>query len=268
VTYEKLRDFLARTHFIETSVKTQSLSSSHQRGVAQSGGLAGTLSPGWTGDDMDALHETEPRTWYGESEPDVDLPARELHSLTAFELDGWIVDPINNTLRRGNEARELTPMAMRVLRVLAEHAGSAVTREQLIHRVWNDNYLTGAKRLTDEIWRIRQAFADDNRNPRLIKTLPRRGYVLLQAPRAMTVPVAIVQLDAGSKAESIHQSGPSRTVLAALLPLILGILVLATITVRQSTEIARLRQAEVAAYARALTDQGGETESRNQAVRR
>lgn len=103
-----------------------------------------------------------------------------------FALNGWIVRPASNCILLGDVRTELTPMAMQVLCLLAQYPGDVVSRDDLIRVVWAGNYLTGAKRLNDEIWRLRSALGDDPKNPTLIKTVPRRGYVLLATPQAWT----------------------------------------------------------------------------------
>lgn len=102
-----------------------------------------------------------------------------------FSLAGWVVDPRDNSLRRGATQVELTPMAMQVLLLLARHAGEVVRRETLIDAVWEGNYFSGPKRLNDEIWRLRQALDVDGRAHSLIRTLPRRGYMLVDHPRPL-----------------------------------------------------------------------------------
>jgi TolB-like protein len=64
-----------------------------------------------------------------------------------------------------------------VLACLVEHAGQAVTREELIKEVWGaDTYVDFDRGLNFCIGQIRSALDDDSVAPRYIRTLPKRGY--------------------------------------------------------------------------------------------
>jgi adenylate cyclase len=72
----------------------------------------------------------------------------------------------------------LRPKSFEVLRYLAERAGSIVTKDEVIAAVWPRVTVTDES-LTRCISDIRQAIGDSDQ--RMIKTLPKRGY-LLQGP--------------------------------------------------------------------------------------
>jgi adenylate cyclase len=69
----------------------------------------------------------------------------------------------------------LRPKSFEVLRYLAEHAGQPVTKDELMAAVW-PNVTVTEESLTRCVSDIRQAIGDQEQ--RLIKTLPRRGYLL------------------------------------------------------------------------------------------
>jgi two-component system, OmpR family, alkaline phosphatase synthesis response regulator PhoP len=71
-----------------------------------------------------------------------------------------------------DQAIELTAMEFDLLRVLAEHAGMALTREQLLEKVWGTNYF-GESRVVDvHIGHLRQKLGDGS----VIATVRGVGY--------------------------------------------------------------------------------------------
>ena len=72
----------------------------------------------------------------------------------------------------------LTGKAVAVLIELVRHAGSTVTRDQLLERVWTGRFTTPDV-LNQAITELRRALADDSRPPRYIETIPKVGYRLI-----------------------------------------------------------------------------------------
>ena len=69
----------------------------------------------------------------------------------------------------------LRPKSFEVLSYLAEHAGQTVIKDELIAAVWPD-VTVSEESLTRCISDVRLAIGDDAQ--RIIKTLPKRGYLL------------------------------------------------------------------------------------------
>ena len=76
------------------------------------------------------------------------------------------------------ELPRLTSKAVAVLIELVRHAGSTVTRDQLLDRVWTGRFTTPDV-LNQAITELRRALADDSRPPRYIETIPKVGYRLI-----------------------------------------------------------------------------------------
>jgi len=77
---------------------------------------------------------------------------------------------------RGPSGRvELRRKSFDVLRYLVEHANRIVTKEELLKAVW-PNVTVGDESLTKCISEIRRATGDESQ--RIIKTVPRRGYLI------------------------------------------------------------------------------------------
>src|SRR5690349_15906443 len=65
----------------------------------------------------------------------------------------------------------------RVLALLLEHPGEVVTREDLRRTIWPaGTFVEFDLGLDAAIHKLRQALGDSAENPRLVETLPRRGY--------------------------------------------------------------------------------------------
>ena len=70
---------------------------------------------------------------------------------------------------------ELRPKSFEVLRYLVEHAGRVVTKEEVMSAVW-PNVTVSDESSTQCIRDVRRALGDESQ--RIIKTVPRRGYLV------------------------------------------------------------------------------------------
>ena len=112
-----------------------------------------------------------------------------------FRIGSWDFYPATGELRRGTDVRRLEPRAARTLELLREAQGEVISQEQLIAGVWNGRNLS-ENSVAVVIGQLRRALGDDAREPRLIETIPKRGYRLaasVQPPpqRAKHWPIAI-----------------------------------------------------------------------------
>jgi two-component system response regulator MtrA len=86
------------------------------------------------------------------------------------------VDPEGFRARKNGRDLDLTATEFRLLLELARRPGQAFTRELLLERVWNYDYL-GDSRLVDvAVQRLRAKVEDDPRKPNLIVTVRGVGY--------------------------------------------------------------------------------------------
>src|SRR6185295_18290481 len=80
-------------------------------------------------------------------------------------------------LRRNGDIVRLQPQPFKVLVFLASHAGQTVTRQELQQAVWQaETFVDFEHGLNFCIKQIRNALGDDAQSPRMVETLPRRGY--------------------------------------------------------------------------------------------
>jgi len=95
-----------------------------------------------------------------------------------FQVGPWLVQPDLNTILRNGDAIHLAPKVMSVLACLAEQPGDLVSKEKLIQSVWPDTFVTDDV-LKGAISELRHALEDNAREPRIIETIPKRGYRLI-----------------------------------------------------------------------------------------
>jgi two-component system, OmpR family, response regulator MtrA len=88
------------------------------------------------------------------------------------------VDLTARVVTKRGETVHLTPTELRLLLELASHNGEALTRQQLLQRVWEYD-LPGDSRLVDVcVQRLRRKIEDDPSDPKLLITLRGFGYRL------------------------------------------------------------------------------------------
>ncbi len=89
-----------------------------------------------------------------------------------FELDAAAGE-----LRKAGILIKLQPQPFHVLLLLAERAGTVVTRDEIQRCLWSDSTFVDFEHgINFSINQIRGALADNAEKPRYIETLPRRGY--------------------------------------------------------------------------------------------
>jgi DNA-binding response OmpR family regulator len=97
---------------------------------------------------------------------------------TTVNVGGLELDPASFIARKEGHELSLTATEFRLLLEMARRPGQVFTREMLLDRVWNYDYL-GDSRLVDvAIQRLRAKVEDDPAHPRLITTVRGVGYRL------------------------------------------------------------------------------------------
>ena len=118
----------------------------------------------------------------------------------AFELDA-----VKGELRKAGVSLKIHPQPLRVLLLLAEHAGQAVRREEIQHCLWGDNTFVDFERgINFCVNQIRATLGDDAEKPRYVETLPRRGYRFIAPVTIDTAPA----VDEGLSEPSTDQGVP------------------------------------------------------------
>lgn len=115
-----------------------------------------------------------------------------------FKLGDWWVRPQRNELERGEEVAHVEARSMEVLVCLARHAPGVVGKQRLLDEVWSDSPFVGEEVISHAVWELRKVLGDSARAPAYIKTVPRKGYLLVAEivrPRGSALPVEGARID-------------------------------------------------------------------------
>lgn len=100
-----------------------------------------------------------------------------LLAVPAFRVGDWRVEPALNAIERGETLHHVEPKVMAALIALARRAGEVLTKAELTDAVWQVPFIS-ENRLVGVIADLRRAFGDDAGAPRIVETIPTRGYRL------------------------------------------------------------------------------------------
>jgi DNA-binding winged helix-turn-helix (wHTH) protein/TolB-like protein/Flp pilus assembly protein TadD len=104
-----------------------------------------------------------------------------------FAFAGLVVDVDRARVRRDGRPVALRPKTFALLVHLTDHAGTVVGKQELMDAVWPGLIVTDDS-LTQAISELRGAL--DDREQVLIRTIPKRGYLLDAVVQAMPLPAA------------------------------------------------------------------------------
>jgi DNA-binding winged helix-turn-helix (wHTH) protein/TolB-like protein/Tfp pilus assembly protein PilF len=131
---------------------------------------------------------------------------------------GFDVDRDRGELRVGGAAVSLRPKTFALLAYLAGRPGRLLTKDELIEAVWPDVTVTDDS-LVQCISELRAAFGDNGQS--LIKTVPRRGYLLDATP----ADAAQADEASGINAALSHDTPPRPAARSRSLPLLAAVAV-------------------------------------------
>jgi DNA-binding winged helix-turn-helix (wHTH) protein len=90
-----------------------------------------------------------------------------------YRFGPFVLVPAERLLLRNGGPVQLTPKAFALLVLLVEHAGSALSKDQIIEELWPGRFVVEAN-LTKHIWMLRRALGE--LDERYIETVPKLGY--------------------------------------------------------------------------------------------
>lgn len=131
-----------------------------------------------------------------------------------FYLGAWLVQPSLGIVAHDSVPTHLEPKAMLVLVCLAQHVGEVVSKDEIIHDVWPETFVTEHV-LTHAIWQLRHAFHDRD----VIETVPRQGYRLRpteQSETATTNEVVSVAEVAFARTQQAKRRHRARSLVASI----------------------------------------------------
>jgi DNA-binding winged helix-turn-helix (wHTH) protein/TolB-like protein/tetratricopeptide (TPR) repeat protein len=126
-----------------------------------------------------------------------------------FRLGDWLVQPGLCRLSKDGRTVQVRAKVMDLLTYLAERPGEVIPKGRLLDDVWGSQSISESA-LTRTVTELRQALGDDAEQPRLLETIPKRGYRLI-------APVAPVReaVNPPASGQANRVSTRRRTVLAA-----------------------------------------------------
>lgn len=95
-----------------------------------------------------------------------------------LKFDGWTLEGAMQQLVSASGPVTLRPKTFEVLKYLVENAGRLITREELLDAAWPGVTVT-EESITQCVSELRQALSDQQQ--KIIKTVPRRGYIFTAA---------------------------------------------------------------------------------------
>jgi DNA-binding winged helix-turn-helix (wHTH) protein/Tol biopolymer transport system component len=131
---------------------------------------------------------------------------------SVLRFDQFELDLNSYELRKSGRLIKLEKLPMELLILLAEGQGQLVSREQIIRRLWGDNIFVDTRQgINTAVRKLRIALQDDSEHPRLIQTLPGRGYRLL-------APVSGAEAYGSTKAVEPSELHPAASPIEIALP--------------------------------------------------
>ena len=98
----------------------------------------------------------------------------------AFEFGELVVDFASHRVTLGSQEVNLTSTEYRVLSYLARNAGRVLTPDQILEKVWGEEYVVETHLLQVNIARLRPKLKDDTQKPKYILTRPGIGYSMMK----------------------------------------------------------------------------------------
>ena len=97
-------------------------------------------------------------------------------SALPFSMGDLEVIPAELRARRGDEAIDLSPRDVKILKVLAENNGRVVDRYALFRAAWGIDHVPNSRTLDQHISQLRKKIETDPKNPKIIRTVHGAGY--------------------------------------------------------------------------------------------
>ena len=90
--------------------------------------------------------------------------------------DPFVLNTRNRTLEKNGERIKLTQVEYSIMKVFMENPGTALSREEILDKVWGSDYFGELKIVDVNIRRLRIKIEDDTSNPSYITTVWGFGY--------------------------------------------------------------------------------------------
>jgi DNA-binding response OmpR family regulator len=98
-----------------------------------------------------------------------------------FQYKDLVIDFTANRVTVKNNELTLTSIEYKLLSYISLNAGRIITPDQLLHKVWGEEYIGAPHLLQVNIARLRKKLGDSARRPGYIMTRPGIGYIMEKA---------------------------------------------------------------------------------------
>ena len=114
-----------------------------------------------------------------------------------YAFGPYLLDPYQRILLKQDVLIPLDPQAFEVLRVLVQHAGQIIRRDDLIDAAWSEDDDPGDSALSFQLYTLRRVLGDDHKKPAYIEVRRGRGVRFLSEVRTLAVnrPETITEAD-------------------------------------------------------------------------
>lgn len=96
-----------------------------------------------------------------------------------FPIGEWEICPRKHTMKRGRTSTRLTFYEMEMLKLLRDRAGEAVSREELLEKIWGVKQNPSNRTVDNFIVKLRRKLEEDQKSPQHILTVYGQGYKLV-----------------------------------------------------------------------------------------
>lgn len=96
-----------------------------------------------------------------------------------FEIGTWTIHSRKHVMTRGRTSKRLTFYELEVLKLLRERAEEAVSRDELLEKVWGVSPSPANRTVDNFIVKLRRKLEEDHKNPKHILTVYGLGYKLV-----------------------------------------------------------------------------------------
>lgn len=106
------------------------------------------------------------------------IGSQESHAETVFQYKDLVIDYTSHRAMVNNNELKLTSTEYKLLSYISLNAGRVITPDQLLHKVWGEEYIGAPHLLQVNIARLRKKIGDDAKKPIYIVTRPGIGYIM------------------------------------------------------------------------------------------
>ncbi len=96
-----------------------------------------------------------------------------------FSIGPWTIDARKHVMFRGRTQKRLSFYELEMLKLLREHGGEPVSRDELLERIWGVDAAPHNRTVDNFVVKLRRKLEEDHKNPRHILTVYGCGYKLV-----------------------------------------------------------------------------------------